>query len=64
MEDKMRDIDVIRIIIDQVRALRIPVGEEDLTGELRNILHNLAALESAMAERDRLAGEEADHVSD
>lgn len=65
MEQKIRDIDLLTMTIDQIGRLRIPAGDQETVRSIWEIISNLDALKAAMEERDRRAQEGgAENVSD
>lgn len=54
----MRDIDVVKLILQQIGELRVPIREEELRAGIKNIARNLSALKEAMEKRDAEAAPE------
>lgn len=48
----MKDIDVVKLILEQIGELRVPIREEELRAGIMNIARNLSALKEAMEKRD------------
>lgn len=57
MNENIRDIDLLKLTIDQIGGLKVQAGDRDTVLAIWDILHNLTALEQAMEERDRKAQE-------
>ena len=53
----MKDIDVVKLILEQIGELRVPIREEELRAGIMNIAQNLSALKEAMERRDAEAAE-------
>lgn len=53
MGEKIRDIDLLGMTIEQIGRIRIPVGDQETVRSIWEILGNLGALKEAMEERDR-----------